>query len=181
MNFCSNTNKDFEESNGGNKKNQEEVSEMFFWEDNYLMIELIPRKNLENGKLIYDKNYNISYVVEDLNISLNEIEELFKELKIEKYQQVRYYGGGETCVSRTKDVIAYGSLESALFFGTTQEKVKNIWLDSYNWDEIEQTKLLEAIHVLGQNFELILLDWTSETIVDLKNKEDLENYINELI
>jgi len=180
MNSCSNTNKDFDESKEKGKQNQTEISEMFFWEDNYLMLELIPKKNVENGKLIYDENYNIPHDVESLHIPIDEMKKIFKELEIEKYQQVRYYGGGETCISRTKDVLAFGSLKSALFVGTSKEKVKNIWLDSYNWDEIEKTKLLEAMHIFGQKFELVLLDWTLETIVGIEQKEDLESYIENL-
>ena len=56
--------------------------------------------------------------------------------------------------------------------------LKHIWFDSQNWKELKKTKILDGFKLLGENYDLILVDWASGQIVDLKSKSKIMQYIS---
>jgi len=178
------------------KKPTEEKA-MLLWEDNYLMIEIISSKNItfvkkeiERVSKFGEEHYNGAgytdithieekpFLTEKLEISKKEVIGLLELQGLTRYPKLMYYGGGEPTEIKEPKSIVYGELSSGIFLEPENEILKHIWFDSYNWKEISKTKIADGLHAIGLKYDLILVDWNGNQIVDLKNKSEIEKYLN---
>ena len=177
--------------------NEEENNRsMFFWEENYLMVEIISRKNLgfvtkeskriqDFGKEHFDGNGfteiteigQIPVPTVNLKLNKNEVVKLLESTGLSKYPKLIYYGVVEPKEIENPKSIVYGDLSSGIFLEPKDEILEYIWFDSYNWKEINQTNLEKGLNALGQEYDLILVDWNSSQIVDLKSEIDINEYL----
>ena len=179
-----------------NKITKEEGQAMLLWEDNYLMVELISHSNLEfakketqrtskfgeehfdgNGFTEITEIEEISYSTDQLKIPIEEVAQLLESKGLTKYQKLMYYGGGEPTEIKDPKSIVYGKLKSGIFLEPENKILKHIWFDTYNWKEIHKTKIAEGLNAIGVEYNMILVDWNSGQIVDLKNIKEIKNYL----
>ncbi len=166
-------------------------------EDNYLMVEFISNKNINFAKkeikriskfgTDHQEGIGYSSITEikqipittiELNISTEQVMKLLESIGLVRYTKLMYFGmNGLTEISNPQSIV-YGELKSGIFIEQKNNTVKHIWFDSQNWKELKKTKILDGFKLLGENYDLILVDWASEQIVDLKSKSKIMQYIS---
>lgn len=157
--------------------------ETFLWEDEYLMIDIIPATNY---KYLVDKNIDKSKALSSyakiktktLKIKVNEIIAFLEEIGINKYTKIFYLGIGDIVINDCKNTIAYGCLGDTIFIEYKDEIVENIWFVSYNRTSKLNTEIINILNKIGLKYDLLLVDNypVTEKIVDLKNIDEIESY-----
>jgi hypothetical protein len=104
------------------------------------------------------------------------LELMLVNLKLPKFQSIEYGDDESVVVENSR---AFGFENFILFFDTKDEFVNNIWVNvpfgtgSANYDAI-----LNVLYDLGESYDLIMMDWNSDRLVDLKNRTDIRKYLN---
>jgi hypothetical protein len=153
------------------------------WEEEYLMIEIIPATNYE---YLIDKNINKSKTLssyakiktETLKIEINEIKEFLEKIGINKYIKIFYLGISDIVINDFQNTIAYGCLGDTIFIEHKNDIVENIWFVSNNKTSKLNTEIVNTLYQIGLKYGLLLVDNYSvtEKIVDLKNIDEIESY-----
>ncbi len=174
---------------------KDDVQSMTLWEDDYLMIEIMSNQNLEFaknetarinnfGKEHFDGN-GFTAVTEirkkkkatkELNIETKRFTELFDKLKIEKYPKLFYQRGGEPKSIEDSKTLVYGKSNTGVFIEQENGIIENIWFNTYDWGNLQETKINLALKEIGDNFEMIMVDWFKGEIIDLKSQEEIDKY-----
>ncbi|ANH81285.1 hypothetical protein A8C56_10065 [Niabella ginsenosidivorans] len=169
---------------------------IFFHEDFYRQIELIPEENYFGTRKDIDQNFiqeepskygfiNITerkeqaIKTEVLRIHMDIIENVLSPFTIKKFDTV-ITGYNKTEILK-ENIMALGFERFALFFETKLNIVNNIWM-SQSADlprETSNSKLLQALTILGKQFKLILVDWNEEIVVRLSSTTTLQHYLKE--
>jgi hypothetical protein len=164
-----------------------DYSTMVLWEDDYLMVEIMSADNLnfakkQIGEITHTEDFKKIDTV-DLKISKTELSALLESSGLIEFEKIMYAGIGEPHLMENPQTRAFGDLHSAIFFDGATEEVEHIWLSSENWTEINKTHLLNGLHAIGTNYNLILVDFyrIQNKIVDLKDKTEIQNYFNVFI
>lgn len=179
-----------------NVNNEKTKTTILLWEDNYLSTELIPKENLEftiketkrikkhaeehfdgNGFTEITEVNKIPFSTEKKEILTSKITNLLESIGLVKYERVLYYGGGTPTEIENQSTIVYGQLKSGIFIEQENNKIQHIWLDSQNWKEISKTKIKEGLIEIGKMYDLILVDWNSKQVIDLKKESEIEKYL----
>lgn len=167
---------------------------IFFHEDDYRQVEIVPNDNLtdleKETKKVNDfanehfdgSGYTDIYVRSDdnkteLNQRLIKPNDLEQKLEILGLERVLYVttGYGQTYRELHKDCIAFGKDYSAIYYDFKDEIVQGIWLTNH-WS-IDRKQLSECLHEIGKNWNLLLQDWNLIETVDLNNKQAIDNYL----
>ena len=177
------------------------VNSIFFHEDNYCQIELLPienplmkrseadltkdysEKNLtEDGFISVTSISQTTYPINTLNITLKQFQIILNETCLFFYDKV--YTGYSTQRIVKKNTHGFGFENYILFYEFDDNVVTKCWID-YNSpsDTLNgyPEKLQAALFKLGEIFDLILIDWNEVVIVRLKNKVELVKYIKEVL
>lgn len=175
---------------------------IYFHEDDYCQIEVLPIQNYNYCKDEFDKinDFSEEHEVEggigftdiyvrnenpisilDLSISIDKICSVLEGVTC-KYDKVST--GYSTYREKCQNTIAYGDNENVvIFFNFDKDTnfVKNIWLtlDTYNENEKESAK--QILLALSKINELILVDWGWSFLTKLNNTSSIEDYLNERI
>ena len=178
------------------KTNQKDnaSSLLFFHEDDFCQIQLLPKENLNFIKLqctqIEDssqKNFDgVSYkevFIRDENpielctkqIQKNEFENSLLAHKFQRASKV-LTGYGQSYRILAPDTIGFGCDYAAIYFNFHNDIVKNIWL-TQAWN-LEREKLILFLNKVGLKWDLLLVDWEAAVFVDLSNKQAILNYLS---
>ncbi len=157
--------------------------ETFLWEDEYLMIEIIPATNYE---YLVDKNTDKSKTLssytkiktETLKIEIKEITEFLEIIGINKYKKICYLGIGDIVINNNQNTIAYGSIGDTIFIDYKDDIIENIWFVSHNRTSKLNTEIVNLLNQIGSKYNLLLVDNypVTEKIVNLKNLDEIESY-----
>jgi hypothetical protein len=157
--------------------------ETLLWEEEYLMIEIIPAINYE---YLVDKNIDRSkalssytkFKTETLKIEIKEITEFLEKIGINKYKKISYLGIGDIVINDCENTIAYGCLGDTIFIECKDKIVENIWFVSYNRTSKLNTEIVNTLNQIGEKYDLLLVDNypVREKIVDLRNLDEIESY-----
>ncbi|MGN6801996.1 MAG: hypothetical protein ACTHJN_08830 [Ginsengibacter sp.] len=167
-----------------------------FWEDDYCQIEIVP---LENKRFIEKQSEQIDDLASKSRTDYGFIETfardpmpvttLSKEIKVGyfektltdfKFQKARHirYDKNEVLNCETGKTKAFGFSNFTIFFDTKDEFVKNIWIHIGLIVSVSQFDLIEsALYSLGEQFGLLLIDWNSLELFDLKDKTQIQEYL----
>ena len=165
------------------KNNSYNEDETLLWEEEYLMIEIIPAINYE---YLVDKNIDRSkalssytkFKTETLKIEIKEITEFLEKIGINKYKKISYLGIGDIVINDCENTIAYGCLGDTIFIECKDKIVENIWFVSYNRTSKLNTEIVNTLNQIGEKYDLLLVDNypVIEKIVDLRNLDEIESY-----
>jgi hypothetical protein len=73
---------------------------------------------------------------------------------------------------------AYGFQSFTIFFDTKGDFINNIWISSSLITSNKEYNLIKsALYSLGEECEVVMVDWNSSQIVDLGNKNQIDNYL----
>ena len=166
------------------------------WEDDYCQIELIPQENLLfvkqqiNEASFFAEEHKTEFGYTDVFIrKKNPTPTRSKEIRADYLRSTLIlfqlpeltnirYEGGEIISHRGAKTQAFGFLNFTLFFDIEGEFVKNIWIILGSIIATGKFDLiLSALYYLGEETDLILVDWNSDEIVDIKNKNQIKEYL----
>jgi len=171
--------------------------ELFFHEDDYLQIEIIPKDNFfQKSKNISETEYNYSehgftdiifresnkVPTLSLEITKKNLVSILKKHALAKFDKI-YSGYGSTTNILQKRTQAFGYEDYAILFDYDKSIVKNIWLifdPDLHLPFHNYRNLTKVLIDIGKIWNLILIDWNEDVIVDLKSKEKITHYLNSL-
>lgn len=186
-----------------NKTNWQEeyklnLDEVYFHEDYYCQIELLPTENSnelktenktidEFAKEHFDGNGFTDIYVRDeqkvktseRNIQLDEFDHFVISLGFQKMRNV--YSGYSSYRETCQNTNAY-SIDGAYIFCDYENRVlKNIWLHGFrfNKDSSFIKEMTEGLFQIGKRWKLTLNDWDLKENINLKDKSEIELYITE--
>lgn len=175
-------------------KNREE--DFFYHEDDYLQVEILSKSNLfEQSRVLNNINYDFSeygfsnsYVrdikkkpTSTLNINTNELIKYLKKDSLIQFNRV-YSGYGSNSTLK-KNTLSFGYEDFAILFNFEKEIVQNIWIVFSPKLKIpfpSYSNISNALLSIGNKYDMILIDWNEEKIINLNNKQYIENYFKEL-
>lgn len=169
-----------------------------FWEDDYCQIEIVPKENREyiintikqinNHTNTSNSGFGFTKIFERGKIPITTIS---KEIRVD-YLQALFIGFGfvkaksinydknKIIDCETDNTKAYGFNNFSVFFETQDEYVKNIWLTIGLIVSVKQYDLIkEALYSFGEECEMVLVDWNSLEIFDLRDRNQIDNYLRE--
>ena len=149
---------------------------LHLWEDDYLMIELLPNDNLEFIKNETRRINNFGQehfdgsgfseimpvkekpvkTVEKL-IDISEIEKLVTEAGLEKIYKFHMQGVG--LLEGDKAPIGFGTNKFAIMCEKEGGLLKDIWLTGHTDNEEDKHKLINALALIGKTFNFIGVNW----------------------
>jgi hypothetical protein len=162
---------------------------IFYHEDDFCQIEIIPKENLSDllkqadniADFSAENGYSDIYVREENKVSLKsreidktELEKLLTELGTEKHTEV-ITGYGSDYRVKSENTIGFGKEYSAVYFDFENDKVKNIWVT--NLFGLNHDKVVDVLSKIGEKWNLVLMDWNSSELIDLSNKEMINKYL----
>ena len=166
---------------------------LFFHEDDYGMIELTPKENIEDLKNESDtinakaeKNfdghgYKDIYVIKDDRVKLEirkinpgDLEQIINKTGFKKANVVTT-GYGQTYREVQKSTFGFGSDYSVIYFSVKAGNVDKIWLTNPN--SMNKEKIISCLQEIGQKWNLVLMDWFQTRIVNLADKNDIDKYL----
>ncbi|HWJ28729.1 MAG TPA: hypothetical protein VNS32_19450 [Flavisolibacter sp.] len=168
-------------------------STLFYHEDDFCQLELSLIENLPLFQAESEKINDLTakdsgkhgfteiYVRNDNRIKLSqrrikpsELEELLLASGLEKFPAVTT-GYGQSYRVVRKRTIGFGSDYFAFFFDYNYGVVQHIWLTGFLGSDEE--KLIELMHQIGLKWNLILMDWNQTTVIDLRSRDNIRNYL----
>ncbi len=186
VNLENDTNNESKSKKHENQKNIiYDLDKTLLWEEEYLMIEIIPESNYN---LLTDKNTSkgksiVSYdgiKTESLKIDIEEIAIFLKKVGINKYKKILYLGASSYPEEiKNHNTIAYGCLGDTIFIEYKNNIVEKIWFVSNNKDLNLNPSIVNALNQIGLKYNLILVDYypITKKIVNLKNLIEVESYL----
>ena len=167
-----------------------------FWEDDYCQIEIVP---FENKKFIQEQAKQIEELSEKSRTGYGftdtfargamPMPTISKEIRTDylertltgfQFPKAKHIRVGEKKIldCETSITKAFGFSNFTIFLDTEKELVNNIWIQIGLIVSVPQFHLIqEALYTLGEDCELILIDWNSLELFDLSDKAQIEKYL----
>ncbi len=170
---------------------------LFYHEDFYKQIELVPWKNyfatlraiveLPHGPGSDAGFLNCSVRPEhpakmsDEKITLDQVNGKLKPLALSYHDHI--VSGYSTSTYEVLDTIAWGFERYGIFVESKGGIVAGLWLcQSPKFSTTNSGHALkEAIRELSSDFSLVLVDWNKEILVDTSKEQPLKNYLTEVL
>jgi hypothetical protein len=167
-----------------------------FWDDDYCQIEIVPSENKEfikkqirqisdlSGKSNDGAGFTDIFVRGKLpaptiskEFRADYLETTLLHLKFLKANYIRF-DARETLNCETGGTKAFGFPNFTIFFDTEGKFVKNIWIHIGLIVSAPQFDIIQvALYALGEECELILIDWSSSELFDLADKTQIDKYL----
>lgn len=176
------------------EKPYEHADVLHMWEDDYLMIELLPKENLEFiknetkridefGKEHFDGTgfTNITVIGEkpiktiDRQIPIRHVDQIFSKTALHRIEKVVMQGIG--LLEGDKAPLGYGSNKFAVILEGKTDVLENIWITGRTTTGAERNSLKNGLKEFGRQFEFIGVDWFKSEYYDLNDEKQIEEYI----
>lgn len=167
------------------------------WEDDFCQIEIVP---CENKEFIITQSQGISDLAEksksglgfsetfergsmpfptlSKEIRADYLEYFFSGFELPKAKQIRYETS-EIIDCRNGKTKAFGYSNFTIFFEKEDEFAKNIWLSVGLFVSVKQFELIKSVlYSLGEENELVLIDWNSLELTDLRDRRQIDEYLS---
>lgn len=167
-----------------------------YHEDDFCRVEMRPGENLNELKKdliqIADINKNHSsdvgftkiHVIQegtiktaDRQIAIQDLEEIIQKTEFKKFDKITTGYGSQ--VYDSVHTVGYGIKGCALLFEANQDHVDQIWFDYYpTADNAEYLpRIFDYISEISKKWNLMLVDWNHELLVDSQNEQSLMRYL----
>jgi len=174
---------------------------VFYHEDNYRQIDILPIQNIFSVQQEADKISELSeedytgdgflkayaisqtkYPLEKLNINRRVFEALLKEDSLFYFDEV--YTGYSSYTELKKDTYAFGYENYVIYYTVLNNIVTAIWVD-YNFlsDTLNERpmRLKTTLYKIGVLYKLMLVDWNQDISVDLSKEIGISSYIKQVL
>lgn len=167
---------------------------LFFHEDDFCQVELVPAENLpflkneiQNvsdfaAEHSTEHGYTSTYLRNDPSVELVDkqipafqFEETVKISGLEKAGAVST-GYGASYREECKNIVGYGKGYSSIYYSHYNGIVKNIWIT--NHFTLDKERFTDFLIQCGQKWHLLLVDWNEPVVVDICNRVEIEKYLN---
>ena len=171
------------------KKEYRAEGTIFYHEDDFCQIEIVPKENLSDllkqadniNDFTAENGYSDIYVREENKVSLktkqidkSELENLLTKLGTEKHTEITTGYGSDYRV-KSENTIGFGKDYSAVYFDFDNELVNNIWIT--NLSGLNNENVVNVLSEIGEKWNLVMMDWNRSELIDLSNKKMIEKYI----
>ncbi|HEV2480594.1 MAG TPA: hypothetical protein VGS79_13050 [Puia sp.] len=167
-----------------------------FWDDDYCQIEIVPKENKEfivkqigqikdfSAKSKVDYGFTDIFVRGKMltptiskELRADYLEKTLLSFQFRKANHIRF-DGREILDCETGDTRAFGFPNFTIFFDMQGDFVKNIWIDIHLIISAPQFDIIQAaLYALGEECELVLVDWNSSELFDLADKTQIDKYL----
>ena len=167
-----------------------------FWEDDYCQVEIISFENKafiekQSGQIndLASKSKTDCGFTTTFERSPMPITTLSQEIRVDyleytltgyNFPKARFirYDKSEILDCEKGKTKAFGFSNFTIFFDTEGEFVKNIWISIGLIVSVKQFDLIKsALYSLGEECELILIDWNSLELYDLRDRRQIDKYL----
>ncbi|WP_353483115.1 hypothetical protein [Haliscomenobacter sp.] len=169
-----------------------------FWEDDYCQIEIVPFENKEYilktigqisdlaNKSRTDFGYTETFGRGQMptntfskEIRIDYFEKQLTGFEFEKAKNINY-DSHKILNCELGTTKAFGFSNFIIFFDTEDEFVKNIWLSISLIVSVRQHDFIKsALYCLGEECEMVLIDWNSLELFDLRDRTQIDKYLND--
>lgn len=105
------------------------------------------------------------------------LQQLLEGFEFEKVTNISY-DSHKILDCKTGPVKAWGFPNFTVFFDVEEAFVKNIWLSVNSIIEVKQyNRIKSALYTLGEECEMVLVDWNSLESFDLRHKNQIDKYL----
>jgi hypothetical protein len=168
------------------------------WEDDYCQVEVISASNYDlvkrqtieaidfgnahfNGigfTALYQRE-NIPYPISQLLIPIENFEAILAENSFIRIDKIYYQYEG--LVNHAEDVTrAYGDDDFSIWAEVKERILTNIWITSRGANTDDRIiKATSILNTMGEKYQLILVDWNSCEVIDLKEINEVKAYLKE--
>jgi hypothetical protein len=180
-------------------KEIENQDEIYFHEDSYCQVELIPKENLssltdENKKIIdFGREHSVdNYFSEIYMRDDNKFKTSIRQIQVKDFEQILLkngfdkkgfvYTGYSSYKEKCKNTNAYVIEKAVIYCDFKEDLIENIWIDGfrYSGDSKFISHMILCLYEIGIMWDLILNDWDVCETIDLQDKNQIENYIKEI-
>ncbi len=172
----------------------EHADVLHMWEDDYLMIELLPKGNLEfiknetkridefGQEHLQETGFTDITVIRekpirtfDKQIPISQVDQIFSKSELQRIEKVVMQGVG--ILEGDKAPLGYGSNKFAIIIEGTSGVLENIWITGKTDTDEERQNLKQGLKEFGKQFEFIGVDWFKSEYYDLNDEKQIEEYI----
>ncbi len=170
---------------------------LHLWEDDYLMIELIPKENIDFvknetkrinnfGEEHFDGTdfNNITQIgkkpiatIEKL-IDIAELEEIMRQCGLDRVR--KYYMQDIGLLEGDKAPLGFGTNSFAVIFENEGRLVKEIWITGQISNGKDHHKVANALLLLGKEYDLIAVNWFKCEYYDLIERISVEEFVESI-
>ena len=167
---------------------------LHLWEDDYLMLELLPIENIEFVKAETNRINDFSQehfegtgftditpigekpikTIEKL-IKIEEVENIITKAGLDKISQFHMQGVG--LLQDDRAPLGFGTTKFALMCDKQKDLLKNIWLTGHKDTQEEKEKLVDTLLLFGQSFNFIAVNWYSGEYYNLVERYNVEDFV----
>lgn len=166
---------------------------LFYHEDDYCMIELTPRENVQALKeesdtisVLADKNfhgggYKDMHVIKENRVKLHvrkispaDLETIIDKTGFKKAFVVTS-GYGQTYREKKRNTFGFGKGYAAIYYSVRDNVVDRIWFKKIR--SLDKQKTVSCLSEIGEKWDLLLMDWFKTRMVDLSDNMDIETYL----
>lgn len=167
---------------------------LHMWEDDHLMVELLPKDNLEFikneskridefGKEHFD-GYGFTDITEigeipiktiDKKIDFNSVVEIFEKNGMERIKEVVCQNVGH--LTGEKVPFGFGSNKFALILDHENGKLKYIWTTGRIENEELEKKFKNGLSKFAKTFNFLAIDWFKSEAYDLQSEKGITEFI----
>jgi len=167
---------------------------LFYHEDDYCMIELTPIENLnwliqelgntnESSEKHFDGyGWKKMFVIKEQAVKLSSRQitsdnllQIINKTVFQKALAVTT-GYGQTAREDCPNTFGFGKNYSAIYFSTIKDNVDKIWVT--NLFALDRNKVIDMLHDIGKEWNLILVDWFEHSVTSLADKDAIKNYFD---
>lgn len=169
------------------------IPSIFYHEDDFCQVEILPNENFNAlikqahnvqqfaAKHFDGAGYSDMILRDDHKIELSErginpieLETILSQLGSQRHTSVTT--GITPGEMTSENTIGFGKNYRGLFYDFESDTVKNIWIAGFL--EVDLDKQAKVFNELGEKWNLLLIDWNSLELIDLKNKSQINKYLN---
>ena len=176
------------------KKPYEFADILHMWKDDHLMIELLPKDNLEFilkeskridefGKAHFDGNGFTAITeigeapIKTINkqIDFNSAAKIFEENGMAKIEKVVYQNAG--LLTDEEVPFGFGSNKFALLLDNENDILKYIWTTGRIEDDELKKQFANGLSDFAKKYDFIAVDWFKSEFYDLHNENGISEFI----
>ena len=176
------------------KKPYEFAEVLHMWEDDYLMIEFLPKKNLEfvkkesnrinefgqehfdgNGFTEITEIGEVPIKTADKGIDFNSVAKIFEKNGMIRITEVVYQNVGH--LTGEKAPFAFGSNNFAVLLENENGKLKYIWTTGRIENEELEGKFKNGLSEFAKTFDFLAIDWFKSESYNLQTENGMNEFI----
>lgn len=185
-----------EESEHPREKPQFPSDAHFMWEDDFVMVEFLPRENLSFLEKETERIYNFGkdhfdglgftaitpigqrqVSLYDKSIDFNSVIETIEQSGLEQVNHFVYQG--QKLLTGNEKPVGYGTKNFAIICDEKGGLLSYLWISMFPKTQEEKQQLEITLNALGEIHDFYLVNWYNTTYCDLTDKQSVSDFMSE--